>query len=89
MLGMAMNSAKLFFAGKLFKDNKTVVRQLMMGAGAGVIAGIVIGLFAPIWVAAIAAVRPRSSTPRCAKCWKANECSWSRIPSCVRRRCGY
>ena len=55
MLGMAMNSAKLFFAGKLFKDNKTVVRQLMMGAGAGVIAGIVIGLFAPIWVAAIAA----------------------------------
>ena len=51
MLGMAMNSAKLFFAGKLFKDNKTVVRQLMMGAGAGVIAGIVIGLFAPIWVA--------------------------------------
>ena len=55
MFGMAMNSAKLFFAGKLFKDNKTVVRQLMMGAGAGVIAGIVIGLFAPIWVAAIAA----------------------------------
>ena len=55
MLGMAMNSAKLFFAGKLFKDNKTVVRQLMMGAGAGVIAGIVIGLFSPIWVAAIAA----------------------------------
>ena len=55
MLGMAMNSAKLFFAGKLFKDNKTVVRQLMMGAGAGVIAGIVIGLFAPIWVAAFSA----------------------------------
>ena len=55
MLGMVMNSAKLFFAGKLFKDNKTVVRQLIMGAGVGVIAGIVIGLFAPIWVAAIAA----------------------------------
>ncbi len=55
MLGMAMNSAKLFFAGKLFKDNKTVVRQLILGAGVGVIAGIVIGLFAPIWVAAIAA----------------------------------
>lgn len=55
MLGMAMNSAKLFFAGKLFKDNKAAMRQLMMGAGVGVIAGIVIGLFAPIWVAAIAA----------------------------------
>ncbi|MCD1628072.1 MULTISPECIES: hypothetical protein [Rhodobacterales] len=55
MLGMAMNSAKLFFAGKLFKDNKAAMRQLMMGAGVGVIAGVVIGLFAPIWVAAIAA----------------------------------
>lgn len=55
MLGMAMNSAKLFFAGKLFKDNKAAMRQLMMGTGVGVIAGIVIGLFAPIWVAAIAA----------------------------------
>ncbi len=29
MLGMAMNSAKLFFAGKLFKDNKAAMRQLM------------------------------------------------------------
>ncbi len=55
MLGMAMNSAKLFCAGKLFKDNKVAMRQLMMGAGIGVIAGIVIGLFAPIWIAAIAA----------------------------------
>lgn len=55
MLGMAMNSAKLFFTGKLFKDNKAAMRQLMMGAGIGVIAGIVVGLFAPIWVAAIAA----------------------------------
>ena len=55
MLGMAMNSAKLFFAGKLFKDNKAAMRQLMTGAGVGVIAGIVIGLFAPVWVAAIAA----------------------------------
>lgn len=55
MLGMAMNSAKLFFAGKLFKDNKAAMRQLMMGTGVGVIAGIVIGLFTPIWVAAIAA----------------------------------
>ena len=31
MLGMAMNSAKLFFAGKLFKDNKTVMRQMLDG----------------------------------------------------------
>lgn len=55
MLGMAMNSAKLFFAGKLFKDNSTVFRQLGLGALAGVVVGVVIGTFAPIWVAAAAA----------------------------------
>jgi hypothetical protein len=52
MFGMAVNSAKLFFAGKLFKDNATVVRLLLAGFGAGAAAGILVGLFAPIWVAA-------------------------------------
>ncbi len=55
MLGMAMNSAKLFFAGKLFKDNKTVLRQMILGAALGIVAGVIVGMFAPIWVAAIAA----------------------------------
>lgn len=55
MVGMAINSAKLFFAGKLFRDNSIVIRQMLMGAGLGVIAGVVVGLFAPIWVAALAA----------------------------------
>ena len=44
MLGMAMNSAKLFFAGKLFKDNKTVMRQMLMGAILGIVAGVVVGM---------------------------------------------
>ncbi|MBY0362109.1 MAG: hypothetical protein K2X45_09400 [Phreatobacter sp.] len=53
MLGMAINSAKLFFTGKLFKDNATVVRLLLTGFGAGAAAGILIGwFFAPIWIAA-------------------------------------
>ena len=34
-----------------------------------------------------AARRPRS-TRRCAKCWKASGCCWSRIRSFARRRCG-
>ena len=55
MLGMAMNSAKLFFAGKLFKDNKTVMRQMLMGAILGIVAGVVVGMFAPVWVGVVVA----------------------------------
>ena len=53
MFGMAMDSAKLFFAGKLFQDTKKVLRQLAIGAGAGALAITVIGQFAPVWIAAI------------------------------------
>lgn len=53
MLGVAMDSAKLFFAGKLFQDSQKVLRQLAIGAGAGAIVMIVISLFLPIWLAAI------------------------------------
>jgi len=55
MFGMAINSAKLFFAGKLFKDNKTVIRQMLMGAILGIVAGVVVGMFAPVWVGAVVA----------------------------------
>ncbi len=55
MFGMAMNSAKQFFAGKLFKDNRMVMRQLALGAGAGVIVGLALGQVAPLWLAAMAA----------------------------------
>lgn len=55
MFGMAMNSAKLFFAGKLFKDNKIVMRQMFTGAALGIVAGVVVGIFAPVWVGAVVA----------------------------------
>ena len=54
MFGMAMDSAKLFVAGKLFQDSKKVVRQLAFGAGVGALVLVIVGLFAPIWLAAIA-----------------------------------
>ena len=55
MFGMAMNSAKQFFAGKLFKDNRMVIRELAIGAVAGLVVGLVLGQIAPLWLAAIAA----------------------------------
>ncbi|HMB74780.1 MAG TPA: hypothetical protein VKN76_00135 [Kiloniellaceae bacterium] len=53
MFEMVKHSSKLFFAGKLFQDNKLVMRQLAIGAGAGAVVLIVVGQFAPVWVAAI------------------------------------
>ncbi len=53
MLAMALNSAKLFFTGKLFQDTAKVMRQLALGIVAGAVAIIVVGLFAPAWIAAI------------------------------------
>jgi len=53
MLEMAISSGKLFLAGKLFQDNKLVMKQFAIGAGAGAVTVIVVGQFAPIWVAAI------------------------------------
>lgn len=55
MLEMAFSSAKLFFAGKLFKDNSKVIRQMLMGAGVGIVAGVIVGQFAPIWAATLVA----------------------------------
>lgn len=51
MFGMAMDSAKLFFAGKLFQDYKVVFRQILIGAGCGVIAMVVASQFLPIFIA--------------------------------------
>jgi hypothetical protein len=55
MFGMALNSAKLFFTGALFKDNRQVMQKLALGGAAGLVAGLVIGQFAPMWLAALAA----------------------------------
>ena len=55
MFGMAVNSAKMFFLGKLFKDNRKVFQLLSLGVGAGAIVGLVLGQVAPIWLASLAA----------------------------------
>lgn len=54
MLDMMLNSGKLFFAGKLFKDNKMVIRQFLIGVGAGVIVLVAAAQVIPLWGAAIA-----------------------------------
>lgn len=51
MFGMAMDSAKLFFAGKLFQDYKMVFRQILISAGCGVVAMVIASQFLPIFVA--------------------------------------
>ena len=53
MLEMAMNSAKLFFTGKLFQENSKVMRQMMIAIAIGVVILLVVAQFAPVWLAAI------------------------------------
>lgn len=55
MLATAMTSAKLLFAGKLFRNTKQVLLQFALGALAGLVVGVGVGQIAPIWVAALAA----------------------------------
>ncbi len=54
MIGTAIDSAKLLFAGKLFRDNKKSLRQLALGAGIGLLVIVILGLFLPLWLAALA-----------------------------------
>jgi len=51
----ALDAMKLFFAGKLFKDNRKVMLRFALAAVGGALVGIVLGQFAPLWVAAVAA----------------------------------
>ena len=53
MFGIAMNSAKLLFTGKLFQDNRKVLRQFAIGAGAGGIVTVVVAQFTMVWLAAM------------------------------------
>lgn len=53
MFGMAMNSAKLFFAGKLFKENGKVFRQMAIAILIGAILLYLGSLALPLWAAAI------------------------------------
>ena len=52
MFGMAMDSAKLFFAGKLFQDTSKVLKQLGIGVFLGAIIIVIAGQFLPIWISA-------------------------------------
>ena len=55
MFEMAMNSAKLFVAGRLFQDNKKVMRQMLIAIVVGVVILIGVAQVAPIWVASVVA----------------------------------
>jgi len=52
MFEMALNSAKLFFAGKLFKDPTQALRLLAVGIAVGALVVLACGFAAPLWVAA-------------------------------------
>lgn len=54
MFEMAINSAKLFFAGKLFKDTSKAMGQLAIGVGVGVATVLCVGQVAPMWAATAA-----------------------------------
>jgi len=53
MFEMALSSAKLFFAGKLFKDPVQAIRRLAIGIAAGALVILACGFAAPLWLAAI------------------------------------
>jgi len=53
MLDMVANSARLFVAGKLFKDNALAMRQLAIGVAAGALAIVVLSKIVPLWAATI------------------------------------
>jgi hypothetical protein len=55
MLDMALNSGKLFFKGRLFKDNREVVLRFALGVVLGLATGVGAGQVAPLWLAAIVA----------------------------------
>ncbi len=54
MLGMAIDSARRFLRGELFQDTPKALRQLGLGAGAGALVTVLLGLVAPAWLAALA-----------------------------------
>ena len=54
MFEMVLSSGKLFFAGKLFRDNKAAMRQLALGSACGTVVTVLVGLAAPLWLACLA-----------------------------------
>ncbi len=53
MWEMFVNSMKMFLKGKLFRDNKMVMRQGAIGIVAAVVLIVILGFFIPMWIAAI------------------------------------
>lgn len=53
MLSTVFDSARLLFAGKLFKENRKAIRQVAIAAVAGALTLAVLMMFAPLWLAAI------------------------------------
>jgi hypothetical protein len=54
MFETVLSSAKLFFQGKLFQDTSLAIRLLAAGAAAAAVVTVLVGLVAPLWVAAVA-----------------------------------
>ena len=55
MFDMFMNSVKLFFAGKLFRDNRAVLVQWLKGFGLCLVLLLVVGWLASPLVGVVAA----------------------------------
>jgi hypothetical protein len=54
MLEMFMNSARMMLRGKLFRDNKMVIRQWAIGFSIAIALIVLLGKFVvPIWAAAM------------------------------------
>lgn len=54
MLSTIIESAKLFVAGRLFRENGKALRQLAIGTAVGAVTVVLVGQVAPIWAAAVA-----------------------------------
>ena len=50
---MALNSARLFFQGKLFQDHRLALRQMAIAIGSGALLTILLAQALPLWIAAL------------------------------------
>ena len=50
---MALDSARLFFQGKLFQDQRLALRQMAIAIGGGALLTIVLAQAVPLWLAAL------------------------------------
>lgn len=53
MIDIVMTGARLLLAGKLFKDNWSVMRLLLTGAAAGATVLVVSSMALPLWAASV------------------------------------